>query len=91
MIDCMRKPFIFQIEGHEVSLAQDVCAIMMEMSAVWAITQSLFIGHDNKNGETLQLQQKQQHILLSKQSAVQQDLLPYNRQHNATIIRVSKQ
>jgi len=56
----MRKPFVCQIEGHEVSLAQDDCAIMMETSAVWAITQSLFIGQDNKNGETLQLQQKRQ-------------------------------
>jgi len=38
MIDRMRKPFVCQIEGHEVSLAQDDCAIMMETSAVWAIT-----------------------------------------------------
>jgi len=58
MIDRMRKPFVCQIEGHEVSLAQDDCAIMMETSALRAITQSLFIGRDNKNGETLQSQQK---------------------------------
>jgi len=60
MIDRMRKPFVCQIEGHEVSLAQDDCAIMMETSALRAITQSLFIGRDNKNGETLQSQQKRQ-------------------------------
>ena len=38
MIDRMRKPFVCQIEGHEVSLAQDDCAIMMETSALRAIT-----------------------------------------------------
>jgi len=46
MIDWMRKPFVTQVEGHEVSLSQDDCAIMMETSCVRAITNSLFLRKD---------------------------------------------
>jgi len=46
MIDWMRKPFVTQVEGHEVSLSQDGCAIMMETSCVRAITNSLFLRKD---------------------------------------------
>ena len=42
MMDRMRKPFVCQIEGHEVSLTQDDCAIMMETSVLCAITETLF-------------------------------------------------
>jgi len=44
MVDLMRQPFVCQIDGHEVSLTQDDCNIMMETSAVKAITESLFKG-----------------------------------------------
>ncbi len=46
MIDRMRKPFVAQVEGHEVSLSQDDCAIMMETSVVRSITNSLFLVKD---------------------------------------------
>jgi len=49
MIDRMRKPFVCQVEGHEVSLTQDDCAIMMETSAVRAITDSLFLAREKQN------------------------------------------
>jgi len=49
MIDRMRKPFVCQVEGHEVSLTQDNCAIMMETSAVRAITDSLFLAREKQN------------------------------------------
>jgi len=61
MIDRMRKPLVCQIEGHEVSLTQDDCAIMMEASAVRAITDSLFVDKEKQNGQgnnqTMQQQQ----------------------------------
>jgi len=61
MIDRMRKPLVCQIEGHEVSLMQDDCAIMMEASAVRAITDSLFVDKEKQNGQgnnqTMQQQQ----------------------------------
>jgi len=49
MINRMRKPLVCQIEGHEVSLTQDDCAIMMEASTVHAITDSLFIDREKQN------------------------------------------
>jgi len=49
MINWMRKPLVCQIEGHEVSVTQDDCAIMMEGSAVRAITDSLFIDKEKQN------------------------------------------
>ncbi len=49
MIDRMRKPFVTEVEGHEVSLTQDDCAIMMETSAVRAITTSLFLGKETQD------------------------------------------
>jgi len=55
MINRMRKPLVCQIEGHEVSLTQDDCAIMMEASTVRAITDSLFIDREKQN-----VQQEQQ-------------------------------
>jgi len=51
MIDCMRKPFVCQIDGYEVSLMQDDCAIMMETSTIRAITDSLFVGTEKQNGQ----------------------------------------
>jgi len=36
MVDLLRKPFVCQIEGHEVSLTQEDCTIMMESSAIHA-------------------------------------------------------
>jgi len=51
MIDRMRKPFVCQIDGHEVSLTQDDCAIMMETSTICAITDSLFVGTEKQNGQ----------------------------------------
>jgi len=63
MIDRMRKPLICQINGHEVSLLQDGCAIMMETSAIHAITDSLFVGTEKQNGQgnnAIQQQNKQQ-------------------------------
>jgi len=59
MMDWMRKPFVCQIDGHEVSLVQDNCAIMMERSTVHAITESLFSG---KEKESEQQQNKQQRV-----------------------------
>jgi len=61
MIDRLRKPFVCQVEGHEVSLAQDDCAIMMETSTVRAITQSLFVGKEKQSGENQNKRQRQQH------------------------------
>ena len=59
MMDWMRKPFVCQIEGHEVSLTQDDCAIMMETSALRAITESLFSGKEKENE---QQQNKRQRV-----------------------------
>jgi len=49
MVKQMRKPFVVEVEGHEVSLTQDDCAIMMESSAVQAITDSLFFTKDTQD------------------------------------------
>jgi len=61
MINGMRKPLVCQMEGHEVSLMQDDCAIMMEALAVCAITDSLFVDKEKQNGQgnnqTMQQQQ----------------------------------
>ena len=51
MVDWIRKPLVCQIEGHEVSLMQDDCAIMMETLAVRAITNSLFVEKEMQNGQ----------------------------------------
>jgi len=48
LLERMRKPFVAQIEGHEVSLTQDDCAIMMESSALRAITETLFVGKEKR-------------------------------------------
>jgi len=59
----MRKPFVAQIEGHEVSLTQDDCAIMMETSALRAITETLFVRKEKRCQESnsnLQQQNKRQ-------------------------------
>jgi len=48
MIDHMCKPFVTEVEGHEVSLTQDDCVIMMETFAVCAITNLLFLEKINK-------------------------------------------
>jgi len=48
MIDSMRRPFVCQIDGHEVSLTQDDCTIMMETLTMKVITESLFMGKDSK-------------------------------------------
>jgi len=42
---------VCQIEGHEVSLTQVDCTIMMESSAIWAITESLFASKEKRKGE----------------------------------------
>jgi len=44
MVDRIRKPFTCFVEGHEVSLTQDDCAIMLEKSVMKEITESLFHG-----------------------------------------------
>jgi len=49
MINRMRKPLVCQIEGHEVSLMQDDCTIMIKASTVHAITDSLFIDREKQN------------------------------------------
>ncbi len=59
MMDWMRKPFVCQIEGHEVSLMQDDCTIMMETSALCVITETLFSGKEKENE---QQQNKQQRV-----------------------------
>jgi len=46
LLEQMRKPFVAQIEGHEVLLTQDDCAIMMESSVLRAITETLFVGKE---------------------------------------------
>jgi len=63
LLEQMRKPFVAQIEGHEVSLTQDDCAIMMETSALRAITETLFVGkekHCQDSNSNPQQQNKQQ-------------------------------
>jgi len=59
LLDQMRKPFVSEIEGHEVSLTQDDCAIMMETSALRAITQTLFVEKEKccENSNSNQQQQ----------------------------------
>jgi len=59
LLDRMRKPFVSEIEGHEVSLTQDDCAIMMETSALHAITQTLFVEKEKccENSNSNQQQQ----------------------------------
>jgi len=52
LVDLMRKPFVCQIDGHEVSLTQDDCTIMMETSCVKAITESLFAGKEKRKSES---------------------------------------
>jgi len=59
LLDRMQKPFVSEIEGHEVSLTQDDCAIMMETSALRAITQTLFVEKE-KCCENSNLNQQQQ-------------------------------
>jgi len=49
MVERMRKPFVVEVEGHEVSLMQDDCTIMMESAAVRAITDSLFFTKDTQD------------------------------------------
>jgi len=51
MIDQMQKPFVAEVEGHEVSLMQDDCVIMMEASSVRAITDSLFFAKGKPNAQ----------------------------------------
>ena len=46
LLERMRKPFVAQIEGHEVSLTQDDCTIMMETSVLHAISETLFVGKE---------------------------------------------
>jgi len=58
MIDWMQKPFVTQVEGHEVSLSQGNCAIMMETSVACAITNLLFWGKDMQD-KTSQNKQQQ--------------------------------
>ncbi len=63
LLERMRKPFVAQIEGHEVSLTQDDCAIMMETSALRAITETLFVGKEKRcqdSNSNPQQQNKQQ-------------------------------
>jgi len=62
MVDMVHRPFVCQIDGHEVSLSQDNCTIMMETSIMKAITESLFAGKAKRNGlsQDLNQQNKQQ-------------------------------
>jgi len=48
MVDLLRRPFVCQIDGHEVSLTQDDSTIMMEKSTIRAITESLFDGKEKR-------------------------------------------
>jgi len=59
MVDRIRKPLVCQIEGHEVSLMQDDCAIMMETLAVHAIIDSLFVEKEMQNGQGNMAMQQQ--------------------------------
>ncbi len=60
MVELMQKPFVAEVEGHEVSLTQDNCAIMMESSAVRAITDSLFFAKDTQDKTNQTQQNKRQ-------------------------------
>jgi len=61
MIDSMCRPFVCQIDGHEVSLTQDDCTIMMETLTMKVITESLFTGKDSKQkSQTKDPQQNKQ-------------------------------
>jgi len=51
MVDLMQKPFVCQMDGHEVLLTQDDCTILMETSAVKAITESLFAGKEKQKSD----------------------------------------
>jgi len=57
MINRMRKTFVCHVEGHEVSLTQEDCAIMMETSTVCAIMDSLFLAKEKQNGQDKNMQQ----------------------------------
>jgi len=46
MLEQIQKPFVAEIKGHEVLLTQDDCAINMETSALYAITETLFIAKE---------------------------------------------
>jgi len=48
MVDLLCRPFVCQIDGHEVSLTQDDSTIMMEKSTIRAITESLFDGKEKQ-------------------------------------------
>jgi len=56
----MRKPFVAEVEGHEVSLTQDDCAIMMESSTVRVITDLLFFAKDTQDKTNQTQQNKRQ-------------------------------
>jgi len=58
MIDWMRKPFVTEVEGHEVSLTQNDCTIMMESSAVQKIMDLLFLRKVHALDKTLQNKQQ---------------------------------
>jgi len=58
MANLLQKPFVCKIEGHEVSLTQEDCTIMMEWLAIWAITESLFSGKEKQKCENMTGNQK---------------------------------
>jgi len=59
MVDLMQRLFVCQIDGHEVLLTQDDCNIMMETSAVKAITESLFSGKEKCKSQSQGMAQSQ--------------------------------
>jgi len=52
MVDLMQRPFVCQIDGHEVLLTQDDCNIMTETSAVKVIMESLFSGKEKHKSQS---------------------------------------
>jgi len=72
MVDLLCRPFICQIDGHEVSLTQDDSTIMMEKSTIQAIMELLF---DVKEAKV------KVEILQCKQNVVQLGLLHFIK-HN---------
>jgi len=60
MIDHMWKPIIPEVEGHIVSLTHNDCTIMMETSAVQAITKLAVLGENKENVQGKTSQNKQQ-------------------------------
>jgi len=58
MVDLECKPFVSQIDGHDMLLSQNGCTIMMENSVMKAITESLFAGKEKRKGPSQDVNQQ---------------------------------